>query len=79
MPLEINGSNKLFVVDTAGVYSRIFDSAIDQLHLGRLRMDNGIDIYTSNRSQIQFGTITNLLKIGNSEVKDQYMLVLPDD
>jgi predicted aspartyl protease len=79
VPLEINVSNKLFVVDTAGVYSGIFHRANDQLDLDRYRMDNGIEIYASNGSQIKFGTITNSLKIGISEVKDLYTLVLPDD
>ncbi len=79
VPLEINGSSKLFIVDTAGVYSAVFDGAVDQLHLGRRRVDNGIEFCMPNGSQIKFGTIANSLKTGNNEVKDLHMLVLPDD
>ncbi len=76
VPVEINGSRRLFLVDTGGVYSSVTEGVADELQLKRKAIDQRIEIYRgSDGSRFKQGTTVDSLKIGNNEAKRFPLLI----
>ncbi|HTK80626.1 MAG TPA: aspartyl protease family protein [Rhizomicrobium sp.] len=76
VPLTINGSPKMFLVDTAGIYSSITESTINEMHLQTAKA--AVTVYSASGKKMDRATDIQSLLIGNNEAKHIHLLVTPD-
>jgi predicted aspartyl protease len=77
VPVDVNGTRELFLVDTGGVYSSVTDDVAAQLHLDLHPLSQEIEIYNAAGERFSAGVVVDSLKIGNNEAQHFHMLVRP--
>lgn len=77
VPLKINGQQRMFLVDTGGIYSSVSESVAEQLHLPTLVIRGAQDYYNSSGQRLDKGVVVDTLTIGNNEAKHIHLLLDP--
>ncbi len=76
VPVGINGTQRLFLVDTGGIYSSIAESVSKELKLKSARIRS--PVFDSYGRKLDRGTIVESLMLGNNQAADINLLVEPD-
>jgi hypothetical protein len=78
VPVELNGTTELFIVDTDGIYSSVTQATADALHLEQLPLPTGAELYRSDGSRVKQMAVVDTVAVGNTEAKRFHMLVEPN-
>lgn len=72
VPVTINGTPRSFMVDTAGIYSKLSDAVIDQLGLKRVATDH--EFYSVSGKEKVFSADVDSLKLGGIEARHFHVM-----
>ena len=73
--VAVAGKPRHFLVDTGGLYSEIAAPIVEELGLRKTAV--AMEIYGMDGQQIKYGTTVPSLTIGNNELQNAHMLVMP--
>ncbi len=77
IPVQINGTPGIFLVDTGGVYSEISSNAADASQLARRSITSGLELYAAGGQQLKQYVRVDTLEFGGLRAHGVSLVVKP--
>ena len=77
VPVSLNGETHQFLIDTAGIYTSLTESVIQQLKLKEVPV-SGTNVYDTEGKRATKGVLVDSLKLGMNEIKHVHAFVHDD-